>query len=153
MNMLGVALPTPDGLQIALTVVTLALGAIAIAKVFIPFARWLTATGGRFMGAIDNLAGRDPRIDRATGKTIEGIPAIGDRFAGIEKRLDRVANVNDRLDRVRGRLLVTDAVEARVDVVEATQAALIGGTFERGSKDLLSAVEKQNAGVIDVDPA
>lgn len=143
MNMLGVALPTPDGLQIALTVVTLALGAIAIAKVFIPFARWLTATGGRFMGAIDNLAGRDPRIDRATGKTIEGIPAIGDRFAGIEKRLDRVANVNDRLDRV----------EARVDVVEATQAALIGGTFERGSKDLLSAVEKQNAGVIDVDPA
>lgn len=131
-----------NGLALTLTLLGLPVAVATLVKVVIPVCRWLWDVGGRVMGAIDNLAGREPRVDRATGKTIEGIPAIGERFAGIEEKLDRVANVNDRLDRV----------EARVDIVESTQAALIAGNFERGANAALIAVETQRADTIDVDP-
>lgn len=115
---------------------------VTVVKVFIPVGRWLGNVGSRFMGAIDNLAGRDERIDRATGKRLEAIPAIGERFAGIEEKLDNLANVNGRLDRI----------ESRVEVVEATTSALIAGTYERGAHAALNAVEKLGAETLDVDP-
>lgn len=131
-------MPTPDALQVALTLLTLAVTTVALVKVVIPVTRWAWSVGSRFMGAIDNIAGRDARVDRATGKTIEAIPPIHDRFAGIESKLDGLANTDARFERL----------ESRVDIVEATQAALIGGTFERGAEAVLKAVEKTT---IDVD--
>lgn len=139
MHPFDLTLPSPNGVQILLTLGSVAVALLALQKVFVPTWRWFGRVGNRITGALDNLGGREAFVDPATGKLVEAIPPIGERLTSIDTRLDSLLNVNARLD----------SHEARLGDHDASIASLIAATFERGAHDVLKAVEKRNEGVID----
>lgn len=132
-------MPSPDGAQVALTLLSLILASFAVVKVLLPIGRWFGRVGRRISGALDNLGGREAFTDPATGKEIAAIPPIGERLTSIDTRLDALLDVNARLD----------SHESRLQDHDASIAALIGATFERGANAALSAIEKKHADMID----
>lgn len=125
-----VSLPTPDAVQIALTVGSLAAAWVCIWKVGAPTWRWIKGVSTRTGAALDTLGGRPPIVDRVTGKELSPeIPALGVVLADMSDRLDRVANVNDRLDR-------HDILFSKHD---KAISALIAGSAERAATALSSA--------------
>lgn len=111
-------------------------------KIAVPMWRWFKHNGGQFSGALDNLAGRDPFTDPATGKMFERIPPIGERFSSIEEKLDALAHTNNRLDTIDARVA---AHELRLDDHDTTLGLIIGEKYQKGSEAAIEAAK----GVID----
>lgn len=144
-------LPSPDTIQIALTVGSLAVAWLSVTKVALPFWHWCKRTSSKVGGALDTLGGREPIIERATGKELSpAVPPLGMVLAEMKAELARVGDVGERIDRVDARL---DRQEARLDGLEQTTGALIAEKFENGAHAALSAVEKQNNDAIDGEVA
>lgn len=126
--------------------------AAVIKVVVLPLVRFTKRFGGRVTGALDNLGGRGPFIDHATGKTVPGIPAIGERLGTIEAKLDGLANTNTRLDQVDQRLT---AHEERLNGLDTAVGLITGDKWERGAEAAIAAAQlKQQLDddVIDVNP-
>lgn len=142
-------LPSPDGVQILLTLGSLAVAIVALRKVIVP--TWKGARRGwaKFTGFVEAIAGRDPILDKATGKELApAVPPLGNRLSGIEDTMLRLVTVIESNQDAHKRI---DGLETRVDGVETTVGALIGGTFERGAHDALAAVKQKNADAIDAE--
>lgn len=140
----------PTGLLIASALGGTAVSLATLVKVILPAWRGMRAAGKRVSGALDNIGGRDPFVDPATGQLQPRIPAIGERFTGIEQKLDGLADTNNRLDTIDSRLA---AHEERFNGIDTAIALAIGEKFDRGAENAFAAVEKTNADVIDVDPS
>ncbi len=148
------SLPAPDALQVALTVSTLAGIWVAWAKVIGPRVKrgW-----GKAVGAFQTVAGRDPIIDKVTGKEVSpAVPPLGEQLAAVNDTMGELVKViqsnqdaHHRIDVVVTHQQVQDA---RMDDHDSTLAALIASKFESGARDALLSVEKANKDVIDVDP-
>ena len=128
MNTLGISLPSPDAVQIVFTVSTLAALWIGWAKYLGPRfkARW-----NRLVGFFQTIAGRDPIVDKITGREISPeVPPLGKQIAAINDNMAQLIEVvrsnqdaHHRIDGVESRVLVLEtAEEARREVrAESTE--------------------------------
>lgn len=108
-----------------------------------------------WLDARDVIAGREPVLDRGGNISRPGQPGLAHWMGNMEKGLDRLTDV---ITDQKAADAIAANHESRLGALEVTVAdqelmiaSLIGGTFERGSKDQLAAVEKLQAGVIDVE--
>lgn len=108
-----------------------------------------------WLDARDVIAGREPVFDRGGNVSRPGQPGLAHWMGNMEAATNRLADViadqqaaNAVAANHETRLTALEAASVDHD---ATLAALIGGTFERGAENILTAVERANADAIDVE--
>lgn len=128
-------LPSPDAAQVVLTLTTLAAIWLGWAKVLGP---WVKRKWDRFVGIFQAIAGRDPIVDKASGKELApAMPPLGEQLSTINDTMQKLVIViesnhdaHKRIDNHEGRLSATErdiaamklaAVERIVTKDEAAQ--------------------------------
>lgn len=109
-------LPSPDALQVALTCCTLLAFWIGWAKVARPRVRdrW-----NRILGFFQAIAGRDPIVDKASGKEISpAVPPLGERLASIDDTMLRLVTVIESNQDAHKRI---DNHELRIGTLETRE--------------------------------
>lgn len=135
-------LPTPDALQVALTLTTLAVVWVGWAKVIGPRAK---RAWGRSVGFFQAIAGRDPIVDKASGKELSpAVPPLGERLASIDDTMLRLVTVIESNQDAHHRI---DNVEVRVDALEQGRVERIVSQAE--SAEMWRAVANQSPDVVD----
>lgn len=76
-------LPHPDGVQILLTLGTLAAALITLRKLIVPAWRWCARKAQRTGDLVAVFIGRDGYRDRLTGKEVEKVPSLVDALVQI----------------------------------------------------------------------
>lgn len=136
------SLPNPDGVQILLTLGSLAVAWVSLRKVIVPAWKWCRQVSTRVGAALDTLGGRPPIVDRVTGKEVAPEqPPLGIVLADMKAELARVGDQSARLDRI----------ESRVDTVESAVSGMLAEKYDNGTQAVLAAVEKRNADTIDAE--
>jgi hypothetical protein len=134
-----VNLPTPDALQVALTLTTLAAIWLGWAKVVGPK---LKPAWSRLVGTIQAIAGRDPIIDKVTGKEIApALPPLGEQLSTINDTMAKLVVVIESNHDAHKRI---DQVVQRVDGHDQALAILAGAQIEK------AALHKENAAFFDM---
>jgi hypothetical protein len=137
-------LPTPDGLQVALTATTLVAIWITWAKFIGPR---IKRKWDRLVGIFQTIAGRDPIIDKRTNKVISpAVPHLGEQLSTLNDTVSKLVAVIESNQDAHHRIDRHDQILADHD---SSIAALIASTFERGATAALVAVEKANSDAID----
>lgn len=118
-------LPTPDALQIALTLSTLVVIWVGWAKFLGPRVK---AKWDWFVGILQSIGGRDPIVDKRTGVEIAPmVPALGVQLLSIDKRFETVnENMAQLIEVVKSNQDAhhrIDSVEQRVTVLETAEDA------------------------------
>lgn len=135
-----------------LTALTALLGLIiaiaAVVKIFLPVWRSVTGLGSDLRGGLSVLVGRDPFVDKATGKTVERVPPIGTALADIRGDISEMTKVIKKVADQDGRI---GKLEKGHDEHATAIALLLATTFEKGADKLLKAEELKRADVIEED--
>lgn len=148
------ALPSPDVIQVALTLSTLLVIWVGWVRYLGPRLKHRTR---RLVGFFQTIAGRDPIVDKITGKEVSpAVPPLGEQIAAINDNMAQLIEVvrsnqdaHHRIDGIEGRV---GGVEGRVGGLEIAMGMIAGEKFERAGDAAMAAVEKAQAGTVDAEP-
>ncbi len=98
----------------------------------------------------DNAILGESEIRDASGAILQPAkPGLVARTATLEQAVGVLVDQDSRLKKIER---IQARHESDHDTYDSTLAALIGATYERGSASALAAIEKLQAGTIDVEP-
>lgn len=135
-------LPTPDALQVTLTASTLLVIWIAWAKYLGPRikAKWV-----RFVGFFQTIAGRDPIVDKVTGKEVSpAVLPLGEHLASINDNMAQLIEVVRSNQDAHHRI---DGHETRINALESGRVERIVSQAE--SAEMWRAVANQSPDLMD----
>lgn len=144
---MNISLPTPDAVQILLTLGSVAVAWVSLKKVVTPTWRKLRRGWGKAKGIVQAIGGRDPIHDPITGKEIApAVPPLGENLAAINDTMSKLVAVIESNQNAHERI---DHVVTRVDGHDTAIAALLADKWENGANAALAAVKKQQQDTID----
>lgn len=109
-------LPSPDILQISLTIGTGFLLYVAVVKAAIPVWRWSRNAIKSMSGLVAIFLGREPFIDAATGKSVPAVPSLVDALVEIRDVQDEQSRAISDLTSV-----VTQVADQQITLSEHTR--------------------------------
>lgn len=140
-------LPSPDAVQILLTLGSLAVAGIALRKVILPVWRKIKAAKAWFVTFFQTIGGRGPIVDPVTGKELAPAwPPLGVHMETVNATMLKLVDVIESTQNAHARI---DANDARDDVQDAALAFILGDKWENGATANLAAVRLQQAGTSD----
>lgn len=126
--------PSPDGLQVALTISTLLVIWIGWAKYVGPKVRRFT---DRAVGIFQAIAGRDAIIDKVSGKEVApAVPPLGEQLSSINDTMAKLVAVIESNHDAHERL---NAHDKHLVAHDQAIGALISGSLERAATAMSSA--------------